>query len=134
MNEPKKKPTKQSLKEENRRHKLATKAERQSERLARKQERQSRKRARRQQRVVVAYRAHVAREEAVALLEEILAGLKAGKVNIESGDEKLKLEPPDQVVVAVRARQKFKTEGVTLRVKWPRKPSDKSPTIKVTKK
>jgi amphi-Trp domain-containing protein len=100
--------------------KLQRRQEKQARKLARKQEKSARKAARGQPRMVVGYRSSLDRAEASRVIEELVAGLKAGKVCVEHDDQQLTIEPPDAVKLRVKARQTGKTQGLTIRVSWPR--------------
>ncbi|GIW81850.1 MAG: hypothetical protein KatS3mg105_3657 [Gemmatales bacterium] len=110
-----------ALKELKRRSKMQWKEQKLQQKLARKEAKRSRRQAKKQQRVVVAYKALVERNQAVELLEQILAGLKEGKAAVTSGDNQLTLEVPGVVHLSVRGRQNAKTESVTWRIRWPRR-------------
>jgi amphi-Trp domain-containing protein len=109
-----------SGKKQKRELKLQQKQERQSQRLARKQEKRARKIDRQQERKVAAYRSLLDRTQAATAIEELVAGLKEGKVSVEYGDQQLTLEPTEAVDMRVRARQTYKTQSLIIRVRWPR--------------
>jgi len=99
---------------------LQRKQAKRERKLAPKQAKMEEKLTREQQRIAVAHRSLLERAEATALIENVVAGLKAGKVNVEHGDKKVTVEPPAVVDVRVKAQQTWKTEELTIRVRWPR--------------
>ena len=107
-------------KEQKRRLKLERKQDKQLQKRARKQEKLAAKLGRRQQREGIAYRALLDRAEASALVDELVSGLKAGKVHVAHGDSELTIEPPENLDVRVRARQTWKSQALTIRLRWPR--------------
>jgi amphi-Trp domain-containing protein len=68
----------------------------------------------------VAYHALLDRSQAVRLIEDLLSGLKSGKISVEYDQEQLTFEPPEAVNLRIRAGQTHKKESLTIRVSWPR--------------
>jgi amphi-Trp domain-containing protein len=117
---------KRKQKQEWKKEKLAAKGERQREKL-------QRKAARRAARRIITYKSRLPRGGAIELIEEIIAGLRAGRVSVEHDGEQLQITPPDQVRVRIRARQTYKNEGVVIRVSWPRADAfEESPSLEVS--
>lgn len=56
--------------------------------------------------------------QAVAYLEEIVAGLKSGRLCLENEGEELLLSPQRQVKVLVEARHKKDKESVGIKLTW----------------
>lgn len=122
-----------SAKDMKRRQKRAWKKEKLAAKSTRREEKLQRKIALRAARKVITYKSRLPRAGAVALMEEILAGLKAGRIDIEHDDEKLDITPSEQVRVRVRARQTHKSEGILIRVSWPRSTTfEPSPSVTIS--
>lgn len=60
----------------------------------------------------------VAREEAVAYFEAIVAGLKKGLVQFKRGDESLSLTPTSHLGIAVKGAVKDDKQEVTFKLSW----------------
>ncbi len=56
--------------------------------------------------------------QAVSYLEEIVAGLKSGRLSIENEGEGIVLSPQRTVKVAVEAKQKKDKEAVSIKIAW----------------
>jgi amphi-Trp domain-containing protein len=100
--------------------KLVGKQTKKARKRARKEAKRERKRARREEKSAVAHRARMDRTQAAALLDEVAAGVKAGKVDVTHDDQQLTVEPSETVDMRVRARQTWKTQELTIRVSWAR--------------
>ncbi len=59
-------------------------------------------------------------EKAIEYLENILSGLKKGKVFIQQGDEIVELTPDKTVEIEVEAKQKKHGEKITVKISWKR--------------
>ena len=110
---------KSSGKQKKRRLKEQWKEEKIEAKEARREAKLEKKRIRRAERKVVEHKSDVPRDGAILMLEEIVSGLKAGRVAVEYSGERLGVNPPDQVRVRIRAKHTHKTEGVSIRVSWP---------------
>jgi amphi-Trp domain-containing protein len=122
----------QSWKEQKGQLKLQRKQANQARKLARKGAKMERKLERQRERIVVANRSLVERARAAALIEELVEGVRVGKVSVKHGDQQLMVEPPEVVDVRVRARQTWKTQGLTIHIRWPRATAvEDSPTLEV---
>lgn len=60
----------------------------------------------------------LALEDAVAYLEDLAAGLRAGRLLIAQGDRSMELTPPDSVDIEVEARQKKGKVKFSLELEW----------------
>ena len=109
-----------SIKDMKRRQKQSWKKEKLAAKSERRREKLQRKAARRAARRVITYKSRLPRGGAISLMEEIIAGLRAGRVSVEHDGERLQITPPDQLRMRIRARQTHKSEGVVIRVSWPR--------------
>jgi amphi-Trp domain-containing protein len=126
-------PDRVSAKDLKRRQKQAWKKEKLVAKDERRRVKLERKAARRAARRIIAYKSRLPRRGAIELIEEIIAGLRAGRVSVEHDGEQLQITPPDQVRVRVRARQTHKSEGVIIRVSWPRaEVFEESPSLEVS--
>lgn len=122
-----------SWKEQKRQLKLQRKKDKLVRKRARKEGKLASKVVRQQQRGAVSYRTLMDRSQAATLIEELVTGLRAGKITVEHGDDQLTVEAPDTVDVRVRARQTWKTQGLTIRVRWPRsRVTNESEELKVS--
>lgn len=56
--------------------------------------------------------------QAIAYLEEIVAGLKSGRLSVENDGDGVILSPQRTVKVAVEAKQKKEKESVAIKISW----------------
>lgn len=56
--------------------------------------------------------------QAIAYLEDIVAGLKSGSLNVQHEADELALTPQRTVSVDIKARQKGEKESVRLKLSW----------------
>jgi amphi-Trp domain-containing protein len=122
-----------SAKDLKRRQKRAWKREKLVAKSERRRVKQERKTARRAARRIITLKSRLPRNGAIELMEEIIAGIRAGRVSVEHDGESLQITPPEQVRVRIRARQTHKSEGVVVRVSWPRTDAfEESPSLEVS--
>lgn len=73
------------------------------------------------------------KEQAIALLEDVLAGLKSGTIDIQNGDDQVTLKPARKMSVRFRTRQTDQSEVIALRLQWRRKnDGSKAANLKIT--
>ena len=111
---------KRSWKEHKRQVKLQQKQDKQQRKRARKEDKLARKLIRQQQRKVVTLRSLLNRPDAMQRIEELLAGVKAGRVSLDHGDGELQIVPGEIVALRVKAQRTHKSESLTIQVRWPR--------------
>lgn len=61
------------------------------------------------------------KDEAISMLEDLVAGLKSGSLEIENGEDQVHLTPGRKMEVHVRTHQTDRAEVIGLRLKWRRK-------------
>jgi amphi-Trp domain-containing protein len=66
----------------------------------------------------VAFESTIAREEAVAYFETLVAGLKKGKLHLKQELNEISLHPPENLVVKVKATRKRDKEKLSFEVSW----------------
>ena len=133
MNQAQNAKDKPTRKQEKRERRLAWKEEKWKRKLARKDQKRTRKLARLDERIVVGYRARLEMPQVTQIIEDILSGLKSGAISVDDGDQQLTLNPSGVVDCRVRARRKFKSESITIRVRWPRSAtSEDTPSVQVS--
>ena len=73
------------------------------------------------------------KNQAIGLLEDILAGLKAGTVEIQNGDDQVTLKPAGKMDVRLRTHQTENSEVLGLRLQWRRRnDGSKAANLKIT--
>jgi amphi-Trp domain-containing protein len=70
-------------------------------------------------------------EEIAEYLTSIAVGLKRGEVNLESGEQSLRLTPGSEVKLELRVRQKEESGKIGLEIAWRRTGSPKAITLQV---
>ena len=73
-------------------------------------------------------------EQAVAYLEDIVGSLKAGKIHLEHGENAITLNPPDTVLIQLKAKRKADKESISLKIGWRRQvaPDDAQADIRIS--
>ena len=66
----------------------------------------------------VSYEGQVELAKAIAYLESVVSGLKAGTVSVQQGDDFLTVKPTSSVKFAVEARRKKDKESLAFELKW----------------
>jgi len=121
------------VKDMKRQQKRAWKKEKLAAKNDRRRAKLQRKAVRRAARRIITYKSRLPRTGAIELMEEIVSGIRAGRVTVEHDGERLQITPPDQVRMRIRARQTHKSEGVVIRVSWPRGDAfEESPSLEVS--
>jgi amphi-Trp domain-containing protein len=71
---------------------------------------------------------------AIAYLEDVVAGLKSGRINVQHEEDSLVLAPQRNVTVRIKARQKNEKESIGLKVSWqvPRPSKDGESPLRIT--
>ena len=74
--------------------------------------------------------------QAVSYLEEIVAGMKSGRLTIENEGQGIILSPQRTVKVAVEAKQKKDKEAVSIKIGWhvPAASKPPAPPLRISSK
>lgn len=72
--------------------------------------------------------------QAIAYLEDIVAGLKSGRICVQHEEDELLLSPQRTVTVRLKAKQKEAKESISLKVSWemPKAAHDGHPPLRIT--
>lgn len=72
--------------------------------------------------------------QAIAYLEEIVAGLKSGRLCVAQENDEITLAPQRTVTVSIKARQKRDKESVGLKISWrtPAPDRDGTPPLRIS--
>jgi amphi-Trp domain-containing protein len=63
-------------------------------------------------------------DQAIELIEDIVAKLKKGAVTLEQGDETLTIHPEESVKLGVKAKHKGEKQSLQFELKWRRTPAE----------
>lgn len=72
--------------------------------------------------------------QAIAYLEDIVAGLKSGRICVQHEEDELLLSPQRTVSVALKAKQKEDKETISLKISWemPKAMDNGHPPLRIT--
>ncbi len=72
--------------------------------------------------------------QAISYLEDIVAGLKSGRLCVQHEEDELTLAPQRTVSVSIKARQKKDKESVNLKISWrtPTVQKEGTPPLRIT--
>lgn len=113
-----------SPKEQKRQWRMMRKEQKLAAKMARRQAKLERKALKQSMKESTGRKELLSRAEAVARIEQLLNALKEGKVMITGAGGPIELRLPDIVQLNVRARRKFRSEGLRISLRWPRQSSE----------
>ncbi|PRQ06662.1 amphi-Trp domain-containing protein [Enhygromyxa salina] len=68
--------------------------------------------------VAIGYEAAMPRTEAVSYFESLVGGLRSGRLEFKQDDQSLVLNPPDQLLIEVKAQRKGDKAKVVFEIAW----------------